>query len=511
MTSYLFTLSLCGALAAATAGCGVDDILPGDDGDGWGYSDAGPAGGSLPPSSPPAGATPGGVQDMGLARELIANHVVPLPEAFVVEGMFSEHDLGLDGEPCMDVLCLRGAVAVAPTLDGEPAAWMQVGMSSSIDLETFERPSLTLVATVDVSGSMGWSYSTGENEYPTGGEIARALLYDLSDTLGPDDRLAIVTFDSLAHTVLNVTAGDDQETIDAAIASIGSGGDTSIEAGLSLAIDVASASGEITDARRIVLITDAQPNVGETSPSSFEAMAADAAAQDLHLTVIGTGVGLGQDVFASMSHLRGGNAFSLFDLEDEQTLMTDDWPYMVSPVAFDLALSVEADPGIAVSSSYGFPGDLDPEEAIGFEVSTVFLSKRRGALLLGLTPASETIGPFNLVTDLDYATLDGTAEQKHLEVGYQSEPTDERGHYYEQPSVGKTVALAILVTAMHDAAELYQSDHQAAIDLMTAAHARIAADAAALADPSLDVEVQLAADLLALMEEGARQGDLYGY
>lgn len=448
---------------------------------------------------------------MGLARELIANGRVPPPEAFVVEGMFSEHDLGLAGEPCADTLCLRGALGIAPTLDGEPAAWMQVGMSSSINLEAFERPSLTLIATVDVSGSMGWSYGNEETEYPTGGQIARKLLYDLTDTLGSEDRLAIVAFDDNASTLLGVTAGDDQEAIDSAIAALGSGGGTNIEAGLQLAIDVASeAEGTTTDATRILLITDAQPNIGATGPSAFEQIAAGAAEQDIHLTVIGTSVGLGQDVFASMSTLRGGNAFSVFDFEGVDELLADDWPYMVSPLAYDLALSVAAAENIAITSSYGFPGDPETPDVIGFDVSTVFLSKRRGALLLGLTTESTEIGPFGLSVDLDYTTVAGEAREKHLEVAYDSEPTDDRGHYYEQPMVGKTLALAILVSAMHDAAEAYQLDRQTAITIMTAAHARIVADAAALGDPSVDVEAQLAADLLALMEQGAPQGDLYG-
>ena len=55
------------------------------------------------------GATPGGVKDMGLARELVANGKVPPPEAFVVEGMFAEHDLGLVGQSCASELCLRTA------------------------------------------------------------------------------------------------------------------------------------------------------------------------------------------------------------------------------------------------------------------------------------------------------------------------------------------------------------------------------------------------------------------
>ena len=92
-----------------------------------------PAGGLPGGMASDFGATQGGVQDMGFARELIASGQVPPPEAFVVEGMFSEHELGLSGDPCERVLCLRTAVGVAPTLDATPSGWLQVGLSSTID------------------------------------------------------------------------------------------------------------------------------------------------------------------------------------------------------------------------------------------------------------------------------------------------------------------------------------------------------------------------------------------
>ena len=43
------------------------------------------------------GATPGGAQDIALAREKIARGQVPEPEDFVAEGLYSEHDLPLQG------------------------------------------------------------------------------------------------------------------------------------------------------------------------------------------------------------------------------------------------------------------------------------------------------------------------------------------------------------------------------------------------------------------------------
>src|SRR5262245_16200357 len=102
------------------------------------------------------GATPGGVKDMTIARELVANGPIPPPEALLVEAMFSEHDLPLSGAPCSMTLCLKAGAGVAPDRAGVSHGWLQVGMSSNVDPETWQRPPTTFILTVDVSGSMGW-------------------------------------------------------------------------------------------------------------------------------------------------------------------------------------------------------------------------------------------------------------------------------------------------------------------------------------------------------------------
>jgi hypothetical protein len=83
--------------------------------------------------------------------------------------------------------------------------------------------------------------------------------------------------------------------------------------------------------------------------------------------------------------------------------------------------------------------------------------------------------------------------------------------WFDQTAVGKTVALAVLVSGMKNAALLYGDSPAMAAGIMRQAAVRITADAEFLDDEELGVEVQLANHLLALMEDGAPQGDLYGY
>jgi Ca-activated chloride channel family protein len=488
-------LGLLAAAALTSAGCGgLGDV-------------AGAPGGGF-------GATPGGVKDMQFARELVENGQVPPPEAFLVEGMFSEHDLGLTGEPCQTLLCLRSAVAVAPTLAGEPSGWLQIGMSSTIDPATFERPSLTLVATVDVSGSMGWEYSNEETEYPTPGALSRRLLHALSARLGPKDRIAIVTYGDRVATPLELTAGDRHEIIEETIDALGTAGSTNMEAGLERAYAIARsavADGQ-TEETRIVLFTDVQPNVGATTASEFEQMVTGGAEDGVGITVLGLGLGLGQEVMNAMSHLRGGNAFSMMRDEHIDSFIEEEWPWFVSPIAYDLSMKVVPTEGFVIRDRYGFPEGT--EEEAGFEVSSVFLSRRKGALLLRIAPdqsnGAAALDAFAVQATLRYLTPAGEEVSLQLDAGYQGQPLDARGHYYEQTGTGRTLALALLVTGMRDAATLYGSGQAtAAIELMQGTRDRFAADAEVLADPGLTPELELASKVLELMESGASQGGFY--
>jgi Ca-activated chloride channel homolog len=453
------------------------------------------------------GATPGGVKDMGIARELIANGQIPPPDALLVEGMFSEHDLGLVGPLCERTLCLRAASGIAPDAGGETRGWVQVGLSSTIDPDAWRRPSTTFVMTVDVSGSMGWGY--GDDEYPTPGEVARAILGELGPRLTAADRVAIVTYGSEVAVPLPLTRGDDPRYL-AEVGELSENGSTNMEAGLERAYAIARgavADGE-TEQVRILLYTDVQPNVGATEPSQFERMVAAGADGGVGMTVLALGVGIGPEVLRSMAHLSGANAFSLFRFDDVETFIADEWPWFTTPIAFQLRLSVTPAEGFRVDQKYGFPTG---EEPVGLEVDTIFLSKRKGALLFSMAPAEGTdLTSLRADMSLSYLTADGEPVVEPLVTAYGGQPLDERGQYFQQPATARATALALLVSGMHAAAAAYASDPAEAELLMRSTHTRFAADATTLADPSLDPEVSLSSALLDLIISRAPQGTLYG-
>jgi Ca-activated chloride channel homolog len=497
--------AVAGMLVFVLAGCGAS---PSASFGGPGVSTGAP--GAAAPSGE-FGATTGGVKDMKLARELTLNGQVPPAGAFVVEGMFSEHDLPVPGAPCTSLLCLRAAGGVAPDLSGTSAGWVQVGMSSTVDPETFQRPTLSVVLLVDVSGSMSWSYSTGSVAYGTPSETAITAVRAVVAKLGAGDRVAIAKYADEAQQVLGWTEMADRPTVEAGMNKISGDGSTNLVAGMKLAVALAqqALAAQKTQQVRILLFTDEQPNTGGSDPQTFEGMAKAAGDAGIGLTVFGIGLGLGQDVLTAMTHLHGGNAFSLMKADEVAPLFEESWPWMVSPIAYDLSMKLEPDSGLAIAESYGFPQGTTPSAAL--EVSTVFLSKSRGALLVRLAREDKaTLGAFHATGTLSYRTVEGTPKAQSLDVYYAGEALDAKGEYFEHGSTAKTVALAILTAGMRTAAEDYAGDHDTGKATMHKVADRAAADGKALNDADFDVEVALASDVLALMLADAPQGDLYG-
>ncbi len=454
------------------------------------------------------GATPGGVKDMRLARELIRNGQVPPAAALLVEGMFAEHDLGLAGAPCNDTLCLRGALGIAPDRDGDPRAWLQVGLSSNVDPDRFVRPDTTFIFTVDVSGSMGWG--EGSDEYPSPGRLSRQLLTGLAEQLTATDQVAMVTFGSEVDTVLPLTSGANLPAVRDAIAGLREAGSTDMERGLVRAYALGrQARDQGRDNVRIVLFTDVQPNVGLTAPSGFDRLVSDGAADGVHITVVALGLGIGPEVLQSMASVRGANAHSLLTSGDVLDFMADQYPWFTTPIAYDLSVAVRPSAELAIEQGHGFPTGFAEDPTL--EVATVFLSRNKGALLVSLIGNSDTaLDNPTVDTDIAWVNPSGVARVESLRVARDGAALDERGQWFAQPATARTTALALLVSGMHDAAAVYGADPAQARAIMRTTQERFAADAAAIDDPTLTPEVELGAAMLALIERGAPQGTLYG-
>ncbi len=334
-----------------------------------------------PAPSMEMGATPGGAQNIGYARDRIAAGEIPHARTFTPEGLFSEHDLPLPPVPCEDVLCLTGAATRADLLaQPEVRAIAQLGFASGLDPRTWRRAPLNLVAVVDKSGSMSG----------TPLDTVKASLHQLVDQLGAGDQLAVVLYGDRTHVHLSPTRASDKAALRGAIGRIASAGSTNMEAGLRLGFEVARKSADgFAGTTRVMLFTDERPNLGRTDADSFMGMARENSKRGVGLTTVGVSTHFGAELATAISSVRGGNLFFFPDVAKMRETFTDELDTMVTELAWDLRLELKAAPGWTIAGLYGIPGDLvqrGPDGTLSLTIETVFLSRRKGAIFLALAP-----------------------------------------------------------------------------------------------------------------------------
>jgi Ca-activated chloride channel family protein len=442
------------------------------------------------------GATPGGAQDIGLARRKIAEGIVPAAADFVAEGLYSEHDLPLEGPACDRVLCLRTATGIAPAIDtGRQEVFVQVGFSSNVDPATFRRKPLDVALVIDHSGSMA-----GEPM-----EAVKDAARKLVEKLDANDTFSLVIFDAGVDTLVKQGPIGDRAELLRVIGTIEEDGGTCIECGLREGFkQLSTRPVDRERARRLFLFTDAMPNVGATGEGEFMTLLRGNSEEGRDTTVFGVNIAFGQELVTKISAVRGSNYFYLGSSEQTQKVFDEDFDFLVTPIAYDLRMALTPAEGFRVEKVYGVPG-VDPgvSEAT-LEVATVFLSRRRGAILARMT-GSGAVPPNQpvMTNSFSFRQVEEAAPLPAvtLTARYEgSEPLSSTAKWYSQRSVRKTVALTNFILGARLACEKWEKGEKAAArEVADRTAALLQSEADALEDAPLGAEAEWARKLAALL------------
>ena len=166
---------------------------------------------------------------------------------------------------------------------------------------------------------------------------------------------------------------------------------------------------------RVMLFTDAQPNVGSTDSESFMELTRSNAEKGIGLTVFGVGLDLGAELNNAISQIRGGNAYFLSTKEYTSTLFEEEFDFIVSPIAYNLEVSLNVDEHVELERVFGAPSDTE-SDGLSFGASSLFLSQRSGGIgvLLNTDDFSGKLGSM----DIRYENLDGEVVEQTAYLQY---------------------------------------------------------------------------------------------
>lgn len=203
-----------------------------------------------------------------------------------------------------------------------------------IDVENV--PPANLVFLIDVSGSM---------DKPNRLPLVQAGLKLLADNLRPQDSVAIVVYGGTVGVLLQPTSGADKKKINDALDRLSPGGDTPGEAAIRMAYGLASRSFNRNGNNRVILATDGDFNVGESTEAALEKLVAQQQQTGIYLTCLGLGMGNYKDSKLEALAKKGNGNFAYIDnLYEAEKVLIDEFAKTMYTVADDAFLDVKFNP-----------------------------------------------------------------------------------------------------------------------------------------------------------------------
>lgn len=217
---------------------------------------------------------------------------------------------------------------------------LHVGLQGkTIDMK--KAPANNLVFLLDVSGSMN-----APNKLP----LLKRSLKLLVDQMREEDKVSIVVYAGAAGVVLPATSGIKQETILSAMERLQAGGSTAGGAGIKLAYKIAQQNHIPGGNNRIILATDGDFNVGQSSDSDLVNMIEQKRQQGVYLTVLGFGMGNYKDSKMEKLADKGNGNYAYIDsLQEAKKVLVTEMGGTLVTIAKDVKLQLEFNPSKVAS------------------------------------------------------------------------------------------------------------------------------------------------------------------
>ncbi|CAM5293944.1 vWA domain-containing protein [Streptomyces pilosus] len=215
---------------------------------------------------------------------------------------------------------------------------VRVGLATRTAEPSGDRPPAALTFVIDVSGSMA---------EPGRLDLAKESLATMTDRLRDDDSVALVTFSDEAEAVLPMTRiGGNRGDIHDAIAGLEPTDSTNLGAGVETGYETAVEGLREGATNRVVLVSDALANTGETEADTILERIADSR-REHGVTLFGVGVGsdYGDALMERLADRGDGHTVYVSDERDAREVFCEQLPRNIELTARDAKAQVAFDPG----------------------------------------------------------------------------------------------------------------------------------------------------------------------
>ncbi len=309
--------------------------------------------------------------------------------------------------------------------------------AKKIDLENV--PPGNFVFLIDVSGSM---------DMPNRLPLLKAAFQLFVKNLRPIDTVSIVTYGGYVQIWLQPTSGQNQKKILESIETLEAYGDTPGESAIRMAYQLAKKTFIKGGNNRVILATDGDFNVGETSEKSLDEIISKQRLTGVYLTCLGVGMGnLKDSKLQTLAKNGNGNYAYLDDIQEAERVLVKELTQTFYAVADDAFMNVSFNSNLV--KTYRLIGFDNKKEALvdnknllqGGEIG----SGSNVLAIFEIVPTESLTKLCNSKSNIGIAEMD-------LRYSINSAHTNHALHYLANPnylpfdSIGKALKLATAIT-----------------------------------------------------------------
>lgn len=233
-----------------------------------------------------------------------------------------------------------GEVPVGPQYQGDLYTF---GINvSGPELTKEARPNVVLTVLLDVSGSMSSPYGGYTLTAPSNLlDVAQHGLYRLLDSLKEGDVVNLVTFETNAQVVIQGWQyGDADCDLVNAITSLYTMGSTNLDEGIRFAYRAAQETYDPSKANRVVMLTDAYANTGQTNVDIIAQNTVINGLEGIYFSGIGIGQSFNEAFLNELTEIGKGTYSAMITPSDAERIMTQNFTrfidYAVANVRFKI-------------------------------------------------------------------------------------------------------------------------------------------------------------------------------
>lgn len=211
--------------------------------------------------------------------------------------------------------------------------------AKKLDLEKV--PASNLVFLIDISGSM---------DMPGRLPLLKSAFKLLVDNLRPIDTVSIIAYGGETGIMLQPTSGIEKQKIIDAVEGLSPSGSTPGASAIRMAYLLASKTFIKNGNNRIILATDGDFNVGQSTEKELEELIVEQKKQGISLTCLGVGMGNYKDSKLEILAKKGNGNFAYLDNEAEvEKVLFTEFTQTLYTVASDVYLNVNFNAGYVKS------------------------------------------------------------------------------------------------------------------------------------------------------------------